>query len=371
MHRPILLPTLFLTAALPLSAQDMIGVTFSGAVLRIDSVTGASTVLANGQIGKNALAFTNDNRLWTTVRSGTSIATFQYHLAVIDPFTGAESLPFGTVNVGDLRGLARDDVTGGLFGIRDTGGPDELVEIDTSTGAVTVIGPTGFTGIQDLDITSAGPRAWDINAGLLLISLSSGLATDPFPGVAGPTALQFMVTNPADDREYVGRETLYELDTLHGTTTPIAAIAGAPDLRGVQFTTSRALPFGNSCNGPGGPVFIALNNAFGAGQAMTVVSVNHVPGVLGLQIVGFSDELFSGLPLPLSLDPLFGTVNCSLNVSADLTVLGVGQPTGVLAITMPVPASAAFQQFFVQHAAFDPVPGGLSFSRGLRVRSGL
>lgn len=171
--------------SLPLCAQDMIGVLFTGEVVRLRSTTGAVTLLATGQIGKNCLACSSDNRLWTTVRTGFSPATFQYFLANINPFTGAETLPFGNHNVGDIRALAAN-TTGSLFGIRDLNGPDELVRIDMQTGVVTVIGPTGFTGIQAFDNTSAGLRVWDQTAGLLLISAQSGLATDPFPRLGGP-----------------------------------------------------------------------------------------------------------------------------------------------------------------------------------------
>jgi hypothetical protein len=354
-----------------LLAQDLIGVTFAGAVLRLDGATGAVTTLANGQAGKNCLAFDNQNRLWTTVRSGSSPA-FQYHLARIDPFTGAETLPFGNANVGDLRAMCQRALDGSLLAVREATPSDELVRIDTTTGAVTVIGPTGFTGIQGLDATSAGLRAWDVNAGVLLVNVNSGTCTDPFPSVGGPGgALQFLASDTANDRKYVGRDALFELNTVTGTTTPVVQFAGAPDLRGVEFLSSRAQPFGQPCAGTGGDVFLALNTPFGAGGTATFVSTHHAPGAIGIQILGLDDSSYAGLPLPLDLDPLLGTDDCSLLVSADFTQIGLAQPNGLLAIAVAIPASAAFTQFFVQHAALEPVPGGFSFSWALRVRSGM
>ena len=101
MHFPTGFLAAFLLAADAAPAQDLIGVTCPGQVLRINSVTGATTVLANGQI-----CCTTDNRLITTVRTGTLFSGFHYHLAEINPFTGAETLLFGTLDVGDLRGMA-------------------------------------------------------------------------------------------------------------------------------------------------------------------------------------------------------------------------------------------------------------------------
>lgn len=370
--RPLLPHLLVTLAALPLVAQDMIGVTFQGAVLRMDSTTGAVTTLANGQIGKNCLAFTNDNRLWTTVRTGVT-PNFHFHLALIDPFTGAETLPFGTaIDVGDLRAMAEQDLFGGLFAIRDLGlgSQDQLVHIDTTTGAVTVRGLTGFTGIQGFDRTIAGLRAWDIGAGVLTINTTSGLATDPFPGIGGPSSLQFVCTNTANSRKYVGNTSLYELDTVTGATTLVTNFVGAPDIRGAEFLKSRQEPFGTPCNGSSGLVFLGAN-AFGAGGTMDTTSGSHAPNVIGVLVVGFSETFYGTLPLPLAVDPLLGTSGCFLNVSADVTQVGVGLPSGSLQILTPIPAAAAFVQFYVQHVALDPVPGGLSFSKALRVRSGM
>ena len=370
MHSP-LCRSLLLAAVLPLplTAQDMLGVTFAGQVLRIDSQTGAVTVLASGQMGKNDLACTNDNRLWTTVRQ--SQAVVQNQLAVIDPFTGAESLPFGTTTYGDLRALCGDPLTGGLYAIRDLNGPDELVRINTTTGALAVVGQTGFSGIQGLEITAAGARAWDIGAGLLLISLSTGAATDPAPGIGGPPALQFLTTDPASFDSYAGRTELYRVDTLTGATTSTVPLTAGFDVRGAVFTTSRGQSFGTGCNGAAGPVFIALNNPFVLGGISIVISTHHAPFVLGLMIVGFSDTTSGSTPLPLALDPLLGTSGCFLNVSPDLTLVGAAVQSGVMPINLAIPPTLSFVQFFVQHAALDPVPGGLSFSPGLRVRTPL
>ena len=362
-----LLPVLL---ALPMAAQDMIGVKFSGEVLRLNSTTGAVTLLASGQLGKNCLANTSDNRLWTTVRTGTSLATFQFFLAVINPFTGAETLPFGNTNVGDIRALAASP-TGQLFGIRDVGGPDELVGINLQTGAVFVIGPTGMNSIQALDSTTAGMRGWDLNAGLVIVSSQTGAATDPFPGSLDPAGVQWMATNPATGQEFVGSSTLQTVSTLTGVVGQIISISGSPDLRGVEFTTSRQQQIGTGCAATNGTPACFVTGSFGPGLPLIVQSTNHAASAVGIQIVGFSESLHAGVPLPINLDAVFGTSGCFLRVSGDFTMLGLTSGTGNLFVTLNLPPSIAFQQFYLQHAVLEPVPGGISFSNGLRVRPGM
>lgn len=364
---PRLLPALFCVA---LSAQDLIGVTFQGQVLRIDSATGATTTLANGQIGKNCLATTVDNRLISTIRTGTLLTGFQYHLVEINPFTGAETLLFGTTDVGDLRAMATV-LPGSLLAIRNGNPSDQLVRIDLASGVVTVLGPTGFTGIQALEATGAGLRAWDLTAGLLVISGQSGAATDPFPGIGGPAGLQYMVTEPGTFETYVGNGTLHRVSTQTGVTSAPVAIQGNPDLRGVEFTTSRAQRLGDPCPAAQGlPVFVTVG-PFGNGQNLVVQSDHHAPGALGVHILGFSETQHAGQPLPINLDPLLGTSGCRLRVSIDGTVLALADNTGIMTVTTPLSPALTFVQFYVQHAVFEAVPGGMSWTTGLRVRPGL
>ena len=366
---PFLLP--LLAAFLP--AQDMIGVTFAGQVLRMNSTTGTTTVLANGAIGKNSLCCTGSNRLISTIRTGTFTSGFRYHLIEINPFTGAESILFGQADFGDLRGMtsAPGQAPDVVLAVRDTGGPDELVVIDLATGVLTVIGPTGFSSIQALDATGGGLRAWDLGAGLLNISGSTGAATDPFPAVGGPTGQQFLVTNPVTFATFVGNTQMRPLTVSTGVAGSPINFAGAPDLRGAVFTTERTQRFGNDCGGVGGESNVFATTAIRGGQPVTIRSNRHGAAALGAMILGFSTTSNGGQPLPFLLDPLLGTVGCRLNVSLDATQLGFADPSGNLDVTLSLPPAAAFFQFFVQHTAFDPVPGGMTWTDGLRVRAPL
>lgn len=368
MHPLSTLVLLGAAASLPAQNFDLIGATFQGQILRIDSATGATQALGTMPVGANAMAMTADDRIWTTERTGTSGA-FHFHLAVIDPLTGVATLPFGALDVGDLRGLtAKHD--GNLYAVRDGTPSDELVEIDTTTGAVTAIGPMGFTGIQALDDTVLGLMAWDINAGLLTVQPLTGVATDPFPGVGSPATLQWLATDPVTGTLLVGRTTLQVVDLQTGLVGPAIAISGAPDLRGVEFTTARLSAFGVGCGTVprlAGDLVVA-----GSTQVLTTRNGFFAPGTLGVQVIGLSNTTHHGLALPQPLDPLLGTSGCHLNVSIDITQFGFADGTGLLRIPLTLPASLTWFTLFAQHAAFVPgLPGGMSTSQGLRARTHL
>lgn len=358
---------------LPAPAQDLIGVTFQGAVLRINSTTGLVTTLANGQAGKNGLCCTAENRLITTVRTGTVFTGFQHRLAEIDPFTGAETILFPGVDFGDLRGLASipslpPDF---LFAVRDVGGPDEFIRIDLATGAVTVVGATGLNGIQALDSTPAGLRAWDVSAGLVRIDANTGLAVDPFPTAGGGADVQWMASDAQTGQTLIGRDQIFSVNLTTAGTTLVRGITGSPDLRGVEFTTARVQIIGTPCVAAGGLPQLFPTTQIRAGQALTMRSDHHAASAFGVQIIGFGERTFSGQALPIALDPILGTTGCRLFTSIDLTIPAIASPGGLMDVTITLPAATAFFQFYVQHATFEAVPGGMAWTGGRRVRPAL
>ena len=66
------------------------------------------------------------------MRSGTAATGFRYHLALLDPVTVPNRCRSAPADVGDLIALASPSSSPDLFGIRDVGGPDELVRINTA-----------------------------------------------------------------------------------------------------------------------------------------------------------------------------------------------------------------------------------------------
>lgn len=352
------------TFAFAMPAQDAIGVLFTGEIVRLDTTTGAVTQLATGTPGKNALTFDNDNRLWTSVRPNSTQTVWR--LARIDPVSGTETLPFPSVNVGDVRAMCIARSLGGLYAIREATPTDELIHIDTDTGVVTSIGFTNHAAIQGLEDPFGGGKAWDVNAGRLNINLQTGVTSDPSISAVDPAGLQFMCRNPETNEVFVGRGSLYRLNTTNSTTTLVVNFAGNPDVRGMEFTLSRRENFGGSCPAQGGP-FLSPQLPILAGGTMTATANNMATGTIGALIVGFSEDSYQGLALPLLLDPLLGTTGCSLHVSADILFAGVANQ-GLLTIGVPLPASIGLQQFYLQAVGLTGQPGGFTFSQGVRVR---
>jgi hypothetical protein len=90
--------------------------------------------------------------------------------------------------------------------------------------------------------------------------------------------------------------------------------------------------------------------------------------VLAAQVIGFSNQNSTAGPLPLPLDPLLGTVGCRLLVSMDLNQLAITDAQGRATFSLFLPPPISGLIFHLQHAAFDPVPGGLSWSDAITVR---
>ena len=88
-------------------------------------------------------------------------------LITINPATGAGSF-FADLNFGaatpDIRGLAFSftDVLFALSNMGPAANPDDLYTINVATGVGTLIGPTGFSGLQSIAFSPAGVLyGWD------------------------------------------------------------------------------------------------------------------------------------------------------------------------------------------------------------------
>lgn len=360
------LPLAFALSISSLAAQDLLAVTWSGSTYLVDSHTGASTFLGTGLPGQNGMAKDQSGAFWSTQRLGTT--TYTYFLTTIDPTTGAATAVHPSI---DLRGMA-EGPAGTLYGIANAS-PDALVSIDLATGTTTTIGGTGFAGIQGLTQHQGVLYAWDINFGLLIVDPNTGVATDPFPGVGGPTGLQGLCSHP-DGRLIAGggssTNSLYVVDPTTGGSTLIGVMT-APDVRGFEpLGGGSVTAFGQGCNGVAGPVVLTSTGAPQPGNALQFTSGNHEANALGVLTFGLSTTTYQGLQLPLLLDPMFGTSGCRLYASIDASVILVTGPAAPaqLSFAMPLTAGAAGAVFHVQHACLEAVPGGMSWSNALTVR---
>lgn len=130
-----------------------------------------------------------------------------------------------------------------------------------------------------------------------------------------------------------------------------------------------AIAFGTSCDGAAGPTELRANGSFDWGSTVMFESDNHQAGAIGLTTFGFSSTTSGGIPLPLLLDPFFGTNNCFqlCDIAASTTV--VASPTGVLSQPFLIPNGVwTGFAFLVQQACLEAVPGGLSTTNALRVQ---
>lgn len=359
------------------SAQDLLGVSWAGAVVRIDSNTGAATAVGTAQFGQNSLARDGNGVFWSTHRTGTSVTTWVNHYTTIDPSTGA-----GTVvhsNVLDIRGLASAGGTM-MWGIHNTvagsvSSIDDLVLIDMSTGLHTTVGPTGLTAVQGLALHGGVLYAWDLSQGLVILDTTTGAATDPFPGVGGPTGVQTLCSHPDGRLLLAGgsANSLYVVDTTTGGTTVVGPMTGASDIRGIEPIGGFWTPLGTPCRATFGPATLTVGGNLNPGGSFSTTSINHAPAALGVLIFGLSATSHLGLPLPQSVDPFVGTIGCNLYVSIDALLIGFTGPVGpaALSFSFTLTPAAAGAVVHVQHAVFEPTPpGGMSWSNGATITIG-
>tara|TARA_R110002072_G_scaffold228234_12_gene385385 strand:- start:18238 stop:19314 length:1077 start_codon:yes stop_codon:yes gene_type:complete len=342
------------------TAQDMIAVSWSGAVYALDSFAGTATLLGNGAFGQNSLARDDLGGLWSTERVGLT-----YSLTSIDPATGAATTV--TPNFADLRAMAS---AGGslLWGIEDTGA-DQLVKIDVTTSQVTTIGPTGYSAIQCLATLGGVMYAWDNNSGLLTIDPLTGAATDIDVTVGGNGDMQWLARR-SDGKLVGGNNALYEIDILTGNAVVIGG--SFPDFRGAEPYQERISNFGSGCAGAFGTVTSTAQIGNGPNAQLNCRSTNHDPNVPGLLLVGISSSQTGALPLPFNIDPVFGTQGCTLYVSLDVTVLAFtsAQSPANLDVSFPLLPAWRGYSLLLQHAVLDNVPGGLSLSDAVAVQFG-
>jgi hypothetical protein len=234
---------LLLFHALPLKAA-LLAVQWDSdsPVYRIDECTGVGALVGrSGALGLNSLARDVSGKLFSV-----GFDPAGSYLATIDASTGrathGEYLRFqGDINE-DVRGLAFSP-GGVLFAINNSSSgigsnPDDLFTIDVNTGVGTLVGRTGFNGIQGLDFSPDGTLyGWDvgngdgIGAGLVRINPITGAAVDVDTSVSGSGRIQTLAFAP-DGTLYGAGDALYKIDVATGTATVIGG-GGYSDVRGL------------------------------------------------------------------------------------------------------------------------------------------
>lgn len=228
---------------------DIIGVSWNGVnspVVRINETTGVGSFVGlSGFEGLNSLAKNSSGVLYSAADDPVDPNGDFRSLITIDPSTGAgtlvATLDFGTV-APDVRGLAFSGNS--LYAINNTGpaggvNPDDLYMINTVTGMGTLVGATGFTGIQDLAFSPSGVLyGYDIILGLVTINTATGAATDVSSSV-GAVNIQG-ITFASDGTLYGARDTLDGLYTINPTTgvETFVGSGGYAEVRGIAVVAA-------------------------------------------------------------------------------------------------------------------------------------
>jgi len=213
--------------------STLLACSWDGSCCTIDPTTGAGTVIGpTGFSGLNSLA--SDS-------SGTVYSVGGKPLIKIDPNTGVGTLVKDLQPGSDVRAMAFSP-SNILFAIRNGGGPgdtttpDELVNIDVTTGAVTVVGNTGVNALQAMAFSPNGTLyGWDLSRGLMTINTSTGIGTAVNPAMALGSGPDIQGLSFAPDGTLFGaRESLFKVDVTTGATTVVGS-GGYSDVRGIAF----------------------------------------------------------------------------------------------------------------------------------------
>lgn len=336
------------------AAQDLIGVEWAGAIVTIDSFTGVTTQIGTGFFGQNDVAVV-DGRIWSQRRSGAPPQLFE--LTTIDPVTGTATVVHPSSV--DLRAMATDG-SHLIWGIQDINQLDDLVTVDTITGATTTVGSTGFQGIQALAWHKGVLYAIDSLAGLLTVDPVTGLATAINP--AQPVfydASQFLLSR-TDGKLVCGHTSLFEINPLTGQTTLIGPLT-TNGVRGAARYFAHDVSLGLGCTGGNGTIQHSVSGPLTPGSTLVSASTNHATFSVGAALIGITP-----LPAPINLHHYFGTIGCSLFVtpelSAPLTLTGT-----TLSVSIPLGLDNGGLIFDLQHISVEPGPGGIGSSNGTRV----
>jgi len=284
---------------------------------------------------------------------------------VVDLSVGTQ--PWGT----SLSAGAWDPLTGDVV----LGGNGALYRLANggSVGTTITSGLGGFVTAVAFDPLTDEILATVLTANRLVRVTGGGTVTNVVPPgtIPGPNALD--VDQNGDYVTGGGTGQVYRVPYAGGSATFIASNtspANAVNGLSVAGKGGFGIMFGQGCNGAGGSVALTATGPFQSGSVVTTTSTNHASNALGVLVLGLSNAAYAGSPLPHLLDPLLGTANCFLNVSIDATVVGFsgpGSPATFVSSFLLTPAFSG-HRFYAQHAAFEPVPGGLSWSNGLVIQ---
>lgn len=331
------------------------------------SITGPAAVsyaLITSGIGTAAQMSWNDAGWIVVADSGTNQVRMLDPASgfVVDLSTGAQ--PWGT----SLSAGAWDPLTGDVV----VGGDGALYRLANGASTATLIvgGLGGFVSAVAFDPTTGEVVATVLTVNRLIRVDSLGAVTNiaPSGSIPGPNGLD--VDQNGDYVAGGGTGQVYRVPHAGGAPVFLANNPGPLNGIAVAGGGGFGIPFGATCNGTAGPVSLTATGPFVVGSTVTTTSTNHEPFALGVLVLGISNTSYLGIPLPLLLDPLFGTAGCYANVSLDVTAAALtsGTSPATLVFGFGLPPAFSGHRFYVQHICFENVAGGWSWSNGLAFR---
>jgi len=219
---------------------DLWGIDYSGDVYKINPATGLATFSSTTSIaGTNSLAVNAAGVVFTVGVPKDPPFGVPSALYTLNPVSGGTTLVATLTPLTDCRALAFAP-DGTLYAIshRLTDDAHELVKINLTSGAVSVIGPTHFNLIQALDFSPSGLLyGWDVSRGMMRLNTLTGAATDIAPSTLGNTIGIQSIAFDGSGVLYGGVSSLYRLSTSSDAAVLIGDLnpGSFMDIRGIAF----------------------------------------------------------------------------------------------------------------------------------------
>jgi len=345
------------------NAQRLIAVDSGRALYKLDPATGArasiGTVTSNASTTAGLALDISTNTVYLTSTGNDSLFT-------LNVATGAATLvgAYGDSTL-VMHGLEYHWVNNTLYGASN----GSLYTIDRTTGVATLVGATGVTSFMNLcyvpttntmyasinGVTTGGPQdSW------YSIDVSTGAATLIGSYAPAATNINGLAYDVETDTIYAVDNTTHNLYTVNRATGQVTTIGnfGSANMLGLVWLpgTGTYAGFAAGCAGTLGVPGNQLVKAANIGHTFTVNGTN-LPFDAGVMVVGFSNTVFNGLPLPADLG-IVGAPGCNAYVSGDMINVIFGAPaSGTATYSTPVPDNALFlgMPYFTQTYSFDTV----------------
>lgn len=239
------------------------------------------------------------------------------NIYTVDRGTGASTL-IGSSGLSGLSGLAFDPDTETLYGVDFT--TDTLVTIDTNNGAATTVGPLGFNfsasgltydPINDVLYGITGGTLYSINT-MTGAATQVGVGSSGFVGLAYDPNAQILygVVNSTNDQ-------LYTINPANGAQTLVGSLGIDPVLSGLAYDSANDVLYMNDYLGD---VLYTINVSTGAATAVG-------SSVGGTDIQGLAFDPGPGPPVDL-VDGVsgvnFGELAIGLNTPETFRVRNAG-----------------------------------------------